>query len=103
MPLDITAEQAAKLSELSVERNASPVELVSEALDTYLQRMSGGKPEMLPGITSAAITDPEEQRRNLLSYFGVLPHLEDGMVFQDRMRNEWVREWDPEYDETLHG
>jgi Ribbon-helix-helix protein, copG family len=28
---------------------------------------------------------------------------EDGMEYQNRMRNEWVREWDPEYDPSKHG
>jgi len=28
---------------------------------------------------------------------------EDGMDYQNRMREEWVREWDPEYDAAKHG
>lgn len=28
---------------------------------------------------------------------------EDGMAYQNRLREEWVREWDPEYDPKKHG
>lgn len=28
---------------------------------------------------------------------------EDGMDYQNRMREEWVREWDPEYDPDKNG
>lgn len=28
---------------------------------------------------------------------------EDGLVYQNRLREEWVREWDPEYDPAKHG
>jgi hypothetical protein len=28
---------------------------------------------------------------------------EDGMDYQNRLRDEWVREWDPEYDPARHG
>jgi hypothetical protein len=28
---------------------------------------------------------------------------EDGMDYQNRLREEWVREWDPEYDPDKHG
>ena len=28
---------------------------------------------------------------------------EDGMDYQNRLREEWVREWDPDYDLAKHG
>jgi predicted transcriptional regulator len=28
---------------------------------------------------------------------------EDGMAYQNRLREEWVREWDPEYGPDKHG
>lgn len=28
---------------------------------------------------------------------------EDGMDYQNRLREEWVREWDPDYDPAKHG
>jgi hypothetical protein len=28
---------------------------------------------------------------------------EDGMAYQNRLREEWVREWDSEYDPAKHG
>jgi predicted transcriptional regulator len=28
---------------------------------------------------------------------------EDGLEYQNRLREEWVREWDPEYDPKKHG
>lgn len=28
---------------------------------------------------------------------------EDGMDYQNRLREEWVREWDPDYDPSKHG
>ena len=28
---------------------------------------------------------------------------EDGMAYQNRLREEWVREWDPDYDPAKHG
>ena len=28
---------------------------------------------------------------------------EDGMAYQTRLREEWVREWDPGYDPAKHG
>ena len=27
---------------------------------------------------------------------------EDGLAYQNRMREEWVREWDPEHDPAKH-
>ena len=102
MTLDISEEQAAKLDELSAQRNASREALLSEALDLLLRQTSPTHAE-LSGVTPALIRDPEERRQILLQSFGALPHLEDGQAFQDRLRNEWVREWDPEFDPTIHG
>lgn len=28
---------------------------------------------------------------------------EDGLDYQNRLREEWVREWDPDYDPKKHG
>jgi hypothetical protein len=28
---------------------------------------------------------------------------EDGLEYQNRLREEWVREWDPDYDPARHG
>jgi predicted transcriptional regulator len=28
---------------------------------------------------------------------------EDGLAYQNRLREEWVREWDPEFDPDKHG
>ena len=28
---------------------------------------------------------------------------QDGMDYQNRLREEWVREWDPDYDPAKHG
>ena len=102
MTLDISEEQAAKLDELSAQRNASREVLLSEALEVYLRRSYPASTNV-SGVTPARIQDPEQRRQMMLHAFGALPHLEDGQVFQDRMRSEWVREWDPEYDPTIHG
>lgn len=103
MTVELSEEQAARLDRLSLEKNAPLAVLLSEALNAYLWRNSSSPPAESNGVTPAAITDPEERRQNLLKYFGALPDLEDGMAFQDRLRNEWVREWDPEYDPKIHG
>ena len=98
MMLDISEEQAAELDKLSVQRNAAREALLSEALDVYLRRRYPVQAE--PSlVTPALIQGPEQVRESLLKFFGALPHLEDGMVFQARMRNEW----DPEFDPTIRG
>ena len=100
MTIDIPDEQVAALDELSAQRHASRAVIVSDALEAYLQAASG---EVMAAITPSPITDPEERRRHFLSFFGALPDIGDGLAFQERLRNEWVREWDAEYDPKVHG
>ena len=101
LTIDIPDEQAVKLDELSARTSASRDALVSEALNTYLQ---DGAPELGHAVEPLPQTpDPEETTRAVLSFFGALPHLEDGLVFQDRMRSEWGGEGTPERDPNLHG
>ena len=103
MTLEIPDEQAAKLDRLSLVRHASRETLVSEALNAYLARDVNAPAEDVADNTSSPAIDAEKRKQDFLRFFGALPHLEDGMVFQDRLRNEWVREWDPEYNPNLHG
>ncbi len=66
--LDIPQDQLDRLDHLQKERKASREHLIREALAAYL---------------------PPLKKKHLLGYFGVLKgRVEDGMVFQDRIRRE---------------
>lgn len=71
MMVDLSEDQVAALERLSEQRQKSGGQLLQDAVTLLLQPQ--GKP-------------------HLLDFFGALRgQLEDGMVFQDRMRREWDR------------
>jgi hypothetical protein len=82
--IDIPDEQAAELERLSASRHTSRDVLVRNVLSEYLS---------------------EHEPKNdddLLQFFGIMQgRIDDGLAFQERLRNEWVREWDPEYKADL--
>lgn len=69
--LDLSDDQVAELERLSVQRQRPREELLQHAVSLYLA---------------------PERKPHLLDFFGVLKgHVEDGLAFQNRMRQEWDR------------
>lgn len=69
--LELSDEQVAELERISAQRQRPREELLQHAVALYLA---------------------PERKPHLLDFFGVLKgRVEDGLVFQNRMRQEWDR------------
>jgi hypothetical protein len=79
--IDIPDDQAVELERLSASRHTSSDVLVRDVLAEYLSEQR-----------------PKGDDGDLLQFFGFMKgRIDNGLAFQERLRNEWVREWDPEY------
>ena len=79
--VDIPEEVITRLDRLSVSQNTSRDDLVRQALVPFLEARE-------PKVLSR-----EERNTFLDAAFGALRgRIEDGQVFQDRMRSEWDRD-----------
>ncbi|AFL90052.1 Ribbon-helix-helix protein, copG family [Terriglobus roseus DSM 18391] len=93
LTIDIPEQELGELDRLTVKTNASREEIVQQALRAFLTTESEQLPEPL-------VKDPEERDAILQAAFGSWKDFpEDGLAYQERMRQEWVREWDPEWTE----
>ena len=95
LTIDIPEQQIGELDRLTVKTNASREEIVQQALRAFLITSSEPRPLPLP---EPLIKDPEERDAILEAAFGSWKDFpEDGLEYQQRLRKEWVREWDPEW------
>lgn len=81
---DLPDEDIKWLDQLAAEQGKSRASVLREAVEAY----------------RAKDKDWLEAGFGLWAKYGFT---EDGMDYQNRMREEWVREWDPEYDPARHG
>ena len=81
---DLPDEDIKWLDQLAAEQGKSRASVLREAVEAY----------------RAKDKDWLEAGFGLWAKYGFN---EDGMDYQNRMREEWVREWDPEYDPAKHG
>lgn len=83
--VDISDDDLAWLDETAKSTRKSRAALLREAVSAY--RAANDKDWLEAGF-------------GLWAKYGFT---EDGMDYQNRIREEWVREWDPEYDPARHG
>lgn len=82
--VDIPEEDVARLDALARAEGKSRAAILREAVSQFIANSS---------------KDWLEAGFGLWAKYGFT---EDGMDFQNRLREEWVREWDPEYDPARH-
>ncbi len=83
--VDVPADDVRRLDEIARAEGKSRTAVIREAVANYIAQGS---------------QDWLEAGFGLWAKYGFT---EDGMDYQNRLREEWVREWDPEYDPTRHG
>ena len=83
--VDVPEEDVARLDALAKAEGKSRAAVLREAVTNYIARSN---------------QDWLEAGFGLWAKYGFT---EDGMDYQNRLREEWVREWDPEYDPAKHG
>ena len=83
--VDIPSDDLARLDTIAKAEGKSRAAVLREAVAEYLAESSN---------------DWLEAGFGLWAKHGFT---EDGMAYQNRLREEWVREWDPEYDPEKHG
>ena len=83
--VDVPAEDVRRLDEIARAEGKSRTAIIREAVAQYIAESS---------------KDWLEAGFGLWAKYGFT---EDGMDYQNRLREEWVREWDPEYDPAKHG
>lgn len=83
--VDIPEDDIARLDALARAEGKSRAAILREAVNQFIANSS---------------KDWLEAGFGLWAKYGFT---EDGMDFQNRMREEWVREWDPDYDPQKHG
>lgn len=83
--VDVPAEDVRRLDEIARAEGKSRTAIIREAVALYIADSSN---------------DWLEAGFGLWAKYGFT---EDGMDYQNRLREEWVREWDPEYDPAKHG
>lgn len=83
--VDIPDDDLARIDRIAKEEGKSRAAVLREAVAEYIAQ--GSKDWLEAGF-------------GLWAKYGFS---EDGMDYQNRLREEWVREWDPEYDPARHG
>lgn len=83
--VDVPEEDVARLDALARAEGKSRAAILREAVTNYIANSN---------------KDWLEAGFGLWAKYGFT---EDGMDYQNRLREEWVREWDPEYDPAKHG
>ena len=83
--VDVPADDVRRLDEIARAEGKSRTAVIREAVASYIAQSN---------------KDWLEAGFGLWAKYGFN---EDGMVYQNRLREEWVREWDPEYDPDKHG
>jgi Ribbon-helix-helix protein, copG family len=83
--VDVPVEDVRKLDEIAKRDGKSRAAVLREAVANYL---------------ALGNNDWLDAGFGLWAKYGFT---EDGMDYQDRLRNEWVREWDADYDPRKHG
>lgn len=83
--VDVPADDVRRLDEIARAEGKSRTAVIREAVASYIAQSN---------------KDWLEAGFGLWAKYGFT---EDGMDYQNRLREEWVREWDPEYDPIKHG
>lgn len=83
--VDVPAEDVRRLDEIARAEGKSRTAVIREAVANYIAESN---------------KDWLEAGFGLWAKYGFK---EDGMDYQNRLREEWVREWDQEYDPGKHG
>jgi predicted transcriptional regulator len=83
--VDIPEEDLAKIDSIAKKEGRSRASVLREAVTDYLAESD---------------KDWLEAGFGLWAKYGFT---EDGLEYQNRLREEWVREWDPEFDPQKHG
>jgi predicted transcriptional regulator len=83
--VDVPEEDVARLDALARAEGKSRAAILREAVTNYIANSN---------------KDWLEAGFGLWAKYGFT---EDGMDYQNRLREEWVREWDPEYDPAKQG
>lgn len=83
--VDIPEDDLKWLDARAKEQGTSRAALIREAVTAYLETRS---------------EDWLDKGFGLWAKYGFN---EDGLDYENRLRDEWVREWDPEYDPKKHG
>lgn len=86
---DLPDEEIERLDHIAREQGKSRAAVLREAVAAY----RGAAP-------ASGDTDWLEAGFGLWAKYGFN---EDGMDYQNRLREEWVREWDHDYDPDKHG
>lgn len=82
--VDIPDDDLAKIDSIAKAEGRSRASVLREAVTDYIAESS---------------KDWLEAGFGLWAKYGFT---EDGLEYQNRLREEWVREWDPEYDPKKH-
>ena len=83
--VDIPPDDVRRLDEIAKNEGKSRTAVIREAVASYIAESN---------------KDWLEAGFGLWAKYGFT---EDGMDYQNRLREEWVREWDLEYDPAKHG
>src|SRR5689334_1662675 len=83
--VDVPAEDVRRLDEIARAEGKSRTAVIREAVASYIANSN---------------KDWLEAGFGLWAKYGFS---EDGLEYQNRLREEWVREWDPDYDPAKHG
>lgn len=83
--VDVPPDDVRRLDEIAKNEGKSRAAVLREAVTSYIAHSN---------------KDWLEAGFGLWAKYGFT---EDGMDYQNRLREEWVREWDPEYDPAKHG
>lgn len=83
--VDVPPDDVRRLDEIAKNEGKSRTAVIREAVASYIAESN---------------KDWLEAGFGLWAKYGFT---EDGMDYQNRLREEWVREWDLEYDPAKHG
>ena len=83
--VDIPDSDLAKIDSIAKTEGRSRASVLREAVTDYIAQSS--KDWLVEGF-------------GLWAKYGFC---EDGLDYQNKLREEWVREWDPEFDPEKHG
>lgn len=82
--VDVPAEDVRRLDEIARAEGKPRTAIIREAVASYIAQSN---------------QDWLEAGFGLWAKYGFT---EDGMDYQNRLREEWVREWDPDFDPSKH-
>lgn len=83
--VDLPDDDLNWLDELAKKEGKSRAAVLREAVSSYIASQS---------------------KEGFEKYFGLWERhgsTVDGLAYERKLRDEWVREWDPEYDPAIHG